>query len=80
MTQLYIKQIIILSLHRKRIYTHDVLLLFCTDIDACIIDPCENGATCNDGVNAYTCTCAAGYTGDKCETGMLDYRNAVDFD
>ncbi|KAI0226716.1 hypothetical protein LSAT2_022827 [Lamellibrachia satsuma] len=41
-----------------------------TDIDACIIDPCENGATCNDGVNAYTCTCAAGYTGDRCETDI----------
>ena len=29
-----------------------------------------NGATCTDGVNAYSCSCVAGYTGDRCETGM----------
>ena len=31
--------------------------------------PCENGGTCNDDVNAYTCSCADGYQGDNCETG-----------
>ena len=37
------------------------------DIDECKRangDPtCRNGATCNDTVNAYTCTCAEGYSG-----------------
>ncbi|KAK2152349.1 hypothetical protein NP493_2472g00009 [Ridgeia piscesae] len=27
-----------------------------------------NGATCQDQVNGYSCTCAAGYTGDRCES------------
>ena len=35
--------------------------------DACTATPCQNGATCttSDGT-AYTCTCAAGYTGTNC--------------
>ena len=32
--------------------------------------PCQHGGTCIDGVNRYTCKCAAGYTGTNCETGM----------
>lgn len=28
-----------------------------------------------DGVNEYSCTCVAGYTGDKCQTGMLEYHD-----
>eukprot|EP00057_Strongylocentrotus_purpuratus_P011936 XP_011666410.1 PREDICTED: latent-transforming growth factor beta-binding protein 4-like [Strongylocentrotus purpuratus] len=39
------------------------------DIDDCILDPCENGGSCTDEVNAYTCACVPGYTGMMCETG-----------
>ena len=42
---------------------------FCTDIDDCTPDPCQNGGTCTDGVNDYTCACVLGYTGNDCETG-----------
>ena len=31
--------------------------------DDCASDPCHHGATCIDGVNEYTCNCAAGYNG-----------------
>ena len=31
-----------------------------TDIDECSSDPCQNGATCNDEVDGYTCECADG--------------------
>ena len=40
-----------------------------TDIDDCDPNPCENGGTCTDGINAYKCECLAGYEGDDCQTG-----------
>ena len=30
--------------------------------DECASSPCLHGGTCTEGVNAYTCVCAAGYT------------------
>ena len=41
---------------------------FNTDIDECADSPCFNGGTCDDGVDSYSCYCAAGYTDDNCET------------
>lgn len=41
----------------------------CADVDECQSAPCQNGGTCADGVNGYTCVCVAGYTGSICETG-----------
>ena len=32
----------------------------------CASNPCNNGATCNEGVFTFTCTCAAGYEGQTC--------------
>ncbi|XP_066275240.1 neurogenic locus notch homolog protein 1-like [Branchiostoma lanceolatum] len=40
--------------------------------DECASDPCQYGATCEDEVNGYTCTCAAGYEGVHCETNIDD--------
>ncbi|XP_078664857.1 uncharacterized protein LOC144907552 [Branchiostoma floridae x Branchiostoma belcheri] len=42
--------------------------LVCEETNECLSDPCANGATCEDVVNGYTCTCAPGYEGDHCET------------
>ena len=39
------------------------------DIDECASSPCQNGGTCNDAVNSYTCQCVPGYTGSNCEIG-----------
>ena len=44
-------------------------LLF-SDVNECSSDPCLNGASCTDLVSGYECTCAGGYEGDNCETGM----------
>uniref|UniRef100_A0A669DUN9 Slit homolog 1 protein n=1 Tax=Oreochromis niloticus TaxID=8128 RepID=A0A669DUN9_ORENI len=38
-----------------------------TNIDDCDDNDCENGATCIDGVNNYTCFCPPYYTGEMCE-------------
>ena len=39
------------------------------DTDHCAQRPCQNGATCMDGVDDYSCTCVAGYTGKNCSLG-----------
>ena len=40
------------------------------DIDACLSEPCENGGSCNDGLNNYTCSCFPPWEGDTC-TGKV---------
>ena len=49
------------------------LTIYFTDINECIGLPCKNGATCNDLINLYTCTCQPGYTGYNCTHGLYDY-------
>lgn len=34
------------------------------NIDECESEPCQNGATCEDGTNAYACLCSAGFQGE----------------
>ncbi len=42
---------------------------FLLDINDCpTVNPCNNGATCVDGVNDFSCICASGYSGIHCET------------
>ena len=50
------------------------LLAFCdiSELNECESDPCENGGTCEDEINAYTCVCAPGYNGTQCEIGELN--------
>ena len=42
-----------------------------TDEDDCASDPCENGGTCVDEVNSYSCTCDPGFTGQSCESNVI---------
>ena len=49
----------------------------CIDFDDdCASNPCQNGGTCTerltDGVNSYSCACAAGYSGNNCEKDIDD--------
>ncbi len=39
------------------------------DIDECLSNPCRNGSTCIQGINAFTCQCPTGFTGQTCDTG-----------
>ena len=41
------------------------------DVDECAGNPCDNGGTCSEGVNEYSCECAPGYTGTECSVGKL---------
>ena len=44
---------------------------FSADIDECSSSPCQNGGTCIDGINSYTCVCVPGHAGDNCEIGNM---------
>lgn len=47
--------------------------LISVDIDDCASNPCQNGGSCIDLVNDFTCTgCIPGYTGKKCDKGFVD--------
>ena len=40
-------------------------------IDECASSPCQNGGTCVDDINSYSCNCDVGYEGTNCETGNI---------
>ena len=53
------------------------VLLLIPDIDHCINATCKNGGSCEDGLRNYSCICSAGFMGDQCETGILDFKLAL---
>uniref|UniRef100_A0A665V841 Cubilin n=1 Tax=Echeneis naucrates TaxID=173247 RepID=A0A665V841_ECHNA len=40
------------------------------NINECSSNPCLNGGTCVDGVNGFSCTCTAHWTGPLCQTAQ----------
>ena len=44
------------------------------DTDECASALCQNGATCTDSVDAYSCSCAAGYKGVNCEISKYQLK------
>ena len=44
-----------------------------SDIDDCIRVTCNNGGTCEDGINSFTCVCSYGYKGKFCDTGKQKF-------
>lgn len=40
------------------------------DLDDCSSNPCLNGGSCIDRINAYNCTCSENYIGKNCERYM----------
>ncbi|XP_078574895.1 uncharacterized protein LOC144861071 [Branchiostoma floridae x Branchiostoma japonicum] len=48
----------------------------CAEFDECSSAPCQNGATCQDGVNSFTCQCVPGYVGTLCETDIDECSSA----
>ncbi|ERL92058.1 hypothetical protein D910_09380 [Dendroctonus ponderosae] len=45
------------------------------NIDDCPGHQCQNGATCIDGVDSYTCQCPSTYTGRYCEQDVDECAN-----
>lgn len=45
-----------------------------TNINACASSPCQNGATCVNGLNTFTCQCATDYGGTLCELDLNHCR------
>lgn len=40
------------------------------DTNECASNPCQHAsATCNDGINGYTCDCPSDWVGIHCEYG-----------
>ena len=40
------------------------------NVNECASNPCQNGGTCNDGLNGFTCTCTDQWTGPLCQTAQ----------
>lgn len=50
------------------------------EIKECRSNPCENGGTCVDKLNGYTCDCgSSGFGGFHCEQGLNKFRNYGDW-
>ncbi|XP_030834506.1 CUB and sushi domain-containing protein 2-like [Strongylocentrotus purpuratus] len=42
----------------------------CMSLPPCYVEPCYNGATCSNHNSTFTCECAGGFTGLRCDTAM----------
>ena len=55
----------------------EITCFYFLDINECSSTPCQNGGTCTDAVNSYTCACVPGYTGTNCETGDYNFDKNI---
>lgn len=44
------------------------------DINECVKSPCKNGASCQNTIGSYQCSCKPGFTGRDCETDINDCK------
>ncbi|NXO89472.1 SNED1 protein, partial [Certhia brachydactyla] len=47
------------------------------DVDECLSNPCQNGATCLNGAGRFTCRCPPGFRGNNCEIAESPCENRV---
>lgn len=48
-----------------------VFLLPPKDINECLLEPCENGGTCENKPGSYLCHCPPGFKGRSCEISAV---------
>lgn len=42
------------------------------EILECLLDPCQNGGICVDGIGNFTCTCKSGFIGNTCNIRLIE--------
>ncbi len=47
----------------------------CNSTDVCGLNPCKNDGNCTDVWNAYTCSCAVGFSGVNCTLFGCSVKN-----
>ena len=50
-------------------YDYMCICIYVSDIVECESSPCQNGGSCTDGVNQYSCSCSPRYESTNCNTG-----------
>lgn len=58
------------SLFRHRVTTVSISNFSIEIKAACSETPCQNNATCIDGISGPVCKCLQGFTGSKCEVNI----------
>lgn len=53
--------------------TLTIFVFLWTEIMECSCNPCQNGATCVDGLASFECVCASGWQGITCAEGTQRY-------
>jgi hypothetical protein len=66
-----VKKKLVVSYSRVSYKSYNGLTVLTPDTDECASNPCLNGGSCRDLVNAYSCQCSYVYMGQNCETSIL---------
>ena len=59
------------SIHQQKIWN---TISIDVNLDACELNPCQNGGTCQDEIDGYTCQCEPEYEGENREKGKITHQ------